>query len=147
MTELNLATCSYKAFRPEMGVPVRSSCGANRYFRWPIENGSATAPWSIFRHEDRYPTEAVQRDRYLRQLDETADKIRAQLGEIQAKYPGQTLVLLCYEDVHAGKACHRRWFADWIAERFQVEIPEISPAPVSKQAAAASKLIRSPKLF
>jgi hypothetical protein len=51
------------------------------------------------------------------------DEIRAKLEELAGDRPG--VVLLCFEDVHAGEACHRRVFADWWREQTGEEVPEL----------------------
>jgi hypothetical protein len=39
--------------------------------------------------------------------------VGAKLEGISAQNDGADLVLLCFEDVHAGEPCHRRTFGDW----------------------------------
>jgi Protein of unknown function, DUF488 len=51
------------------------------------------------------------------------EAIRAKLEEFAGDAPG--VVLLCFEDVHAGETCHRRVFADWWLERTGEDVPEL----------------------
>jgi hypothetical protein len=43
------------------------------------------------------------------------------------------LVLLCFENVLAGKRCHRRTFADWWYGRMGQRVPELDPEDFGAQ--------------
>jgi hypothetical protein len=54
------------------------------------------------------------------------DEITATLDELRAKHgSSKGVVLLCYEDVHAGEHCHRRTFADWWLEQTGQHVEEL----------------------
>ena len=36
---------------------------------------------------------------------------------------------MCYENVHKGEVCHRRWAADWFLAEHGLIVPEVSPLP------------------
>lgn len=119
-----LRTSRYTGFQPEYGVPVRVTVGAPRWFPYPYEYVPALAPYGILKNAN-LPTLAMRRDAFMRRLDSKRDEMLAALDELAAKYPGVPLVLLCYENVHKGEVCHRRWIADWFRERMSVIVPEI----------------------
>jgi hypothetical protein len=55
-----------------------------------------------------------------------ADQIHADLLRLSAKYPGQRLVMMCYEDVTipGGEMCHRTVAAEWLRAK-GLEVPEL----------------------
>ena len=115
-----LVTGRYAAFRPEHGVPIRSTCGAPKRFRGgPLVFARQLAPWGLLS-----PTisDDEARRRYVARLDDT---IVMFLAGVARAFPGQQLVVLCYENVHAGQHCHRRWFAEWFEGRYGIEVPEL----------------------
>lgn len=124
---MKLATCSYRAFRPEMGVPVRTTVGFARGFKYDHEFASGLAPYGLLKVTD--PIEFHRR--YLDRLDGQAEKIDGQLAEIESRHPGETLVLLCFEDVHdPGQFCHRTSAQGWLMNRYGLDnVPELSTAP------------------
>jgi hypothetical protein len=128
-----LVTCSYAAFRREMGSIVRITLGVPRgvrlpdarygeFTRWP--SISELAPQRAYFHAE--PDEFDRR--YLEQVTAAADTIDVKLRTIE---PGAArLVLACFERRVTGPAdCHRRLASRWLAERYDVEIPELDPAP------------------
>ncbi|MFI9591166.1 hypothetical protein [Nonomuraea sp. NPDC052265] len=121
-----LATSSWKSFDPELGVPIRITVGHPRFVRYPYEKAMSLAPHELFappyKDIDDIPTE---RWVYNKRLVAHQDDILRELTEIAAKYPGRTGVLLCYENVNAGEACHRRWAAEWFHTNYGWEVPEI----------------------
>ena len=60
---------------------------------------------------DKSITDAEAEQLYLRQLDDLGDVVVGDLAIVARQYPGQALIVLCFEDVEAGESCHRRWFA------------------------------------
>lgn len=121
-----LATSRYQDYRPEHGVPIRITVGHPRFFKHKYETAMALAPHELFKPPykgiDDIPTETLV---YNRRLNEHAAEILAQLRAVAARHPGQTGVLLCYEKVNQGEACHRRWFATWAETMWGWNIPEI----------------------
>jgi len=124
-----LATSRYAGFQPEWGVPVRITVGYPRGFRLPFELALALAPYELFRPPykgiDNIPVETLV---YNRRLEAHGAEAYTQLCGIAARNPGRRLVLLCFENVVAGEACHRRWAAEWMAVRWGWNVPEINPA-------------------
>ncbi|QBF46392.1 hypothetical protein [Janibacter limosus] len=123
---MNLATCSYSQFTPDMGVAVGTSIGKHPRFR-EAEQCDPLKPWTVFRKMDDQPL-TVQRARYWRQLDDTEARVAAALQDLTARHPGQRLVLMCWEVLDGTNECHRRWAADWLARR-GLTVPELAPAP------------------
>lgn len=127
---MDLATCSYAQYRPEMGVPVGTSVGKHPKFR-DAEQADPLKPWTTFRKMADAPLEE-QLARYQRQLTESETKVASALQHLQEKYLGERLVLLCWCDlsrVDTGPmGCHRRWAADWLTAR-GMTVPELAPAP------------------
>jgi hypothetical protein len=139
---MRLATSRYQDFTPDMGIPIRITVGKPRFtFTHPLENVPALAPWELFSKQykgiDHVPTErAVYRDR----LESHVEAILASLAKVAARHPGRTGVLLCFENVRGGEECHRRWAADWFAERFGWDVPELDPPAASLTGDAADQL-------
>ena len=111
-----LYTCSYSAWRPEHGLPVRTSLGKPK---WLPEAASWPLLWEITPrgHYFKAPTEVYDAE-YLAQLERYgARRIARRLGEIARSgfaEPAERLVLLCFESPETAEwACHRRTFAAW----------------------------------
>jgi hypothetical protein len=63
---------------------------------------------------------------YLHQLEKLGvEQIADRLERIGREHDGSPLVLLCYEDVHAGEFRHRRVFAGWWEEQTGRVVPEL----------------------
>jgi Protein of unknown function, DUF488 len=65
------------------------------------------------------------REQYLSELDRRLGpdgvlELLAQAVEVHGD-----IVLLCFEDVLVGQACHRRMLADWLEQRSGLVIPEL----------------------
>jgi hypothetical protein len=95
-----------------------------------MEFARSLAPWGI--HGQKLPTEEA-RLRYLARLDARVDEVVAELAAIAARHPecerarshpGQALALLCFEE--PGQVCHRRWIAEFMEVRFDIDIPELA---------------------
>jgi hypothetical protein len=120
-----LATYRYATFRPSMGVPVQTSIGRPKF---PLdyelrEQVRELMPRGLF-GTDLSGDEFTRR--YRERLDKLdLDALRAQFDAISKRNGHKRVVLLCFEDVHAGKHCHRRDFADWYYERTGQRIPEL----------------------
>lgn len=70
-------------------------------------------------------SDADARRRYLDHRDERSTDVLAALADIANEHPGRPLVVLCFEDVHAGQSCHRTWFAEWMADRLGIAVEEV----------------------
>ena len=117
--------------------------GRPRFVRYQYLTIKALAPWELMRGPlkdiDSIPIETrVYRER----LRVHEDEILAALHEIASVHPGAPAVLMCFEDVN-GKdgpdGCHRRWFAQWAAERYGWDIPEL-PNPGSAAGGPATPI-------
>jgi hypothetical protein len=114
-----IATCSYRAWTEEMGVPIRTSVGAPRSFPAPLVEWPTVYPWGTYNLD---LDEATFRRKYRHQLHRTTPKVLAELQELREGYDAP-LVLLCFEP--AGMFCHRMLLAEWLREHLGQEIPEL----------------------
>jgi hypothetical protein len=117
-----LMTGRYQTFRPELGVPVRSTVGAPTW--WPhgdLLHARDATPYGIF---GSGLDDDAARAAYLDRLDRHDEQLVGFLADVARRHRGQPVVVLCFEDVHAGQSCHRRWLADWFQARFGIEVPE-----------------------
>jgi hypothetical protein len=129
---VDLATGRYQSFDSSMGVPVRTTVGKPR---WPLgyelkHEVRELAPYGLMKLNGA-EFEAAYRTK-LERLDRAA--LMERFEAISAQERGRRLVLLCFEDVWAGQACHRRTFAAWFEERTGQAVPEIEPGQNSKKA-------------
>jgi Protein of unknown function, DUF488 len=116
-----IATCSYKGWREEMGVPVRTSVGAPRAFPAPLVEWPVTYPVGLLEVTD--PGEF--RRRYRHRLHSKTPRILAELQELREGYD-QPIVLLCFEDLSKpGAWCHRALLGEWISQKTGEEVPEL----------------------
>jgi hypothetical protein len=64
---------------------------------------------------------AMYGDRLAQHNDEAIRK----LAEVAKRHGVRRLVLLCFEDVHAGEECHRRRSTEWFEQRHGLVVPEL----------------------
>lgn len=127
-----VVTCSWSAYRREMGTCVRISLGVPRGLHLPDPRYTERTHWPYVaqlapRRSYFYePTEVFSR-MYLDQLGRLADEIDRALLAIPSE--SSCLVLCCFERRITGPECHRRLAARWLAERYDVEVPELDAAP------------------
>ncbi|WP_228980157.1 DUF488 family protein [Streptomyces sp. DH12] len=146
---LDLATGRYQDWREEAGVPIGITVGRPRFVRYRYIQIQALAPWELMRPPlkgiDDIP---IERRVYRQRLTRHEAEILAALREVARSYPTLPGVLLCYEKVNQGEACHRRWAAEWFLERYGWEVPEL-PDPQSATAPRARKpkMPEPPTLF
>jgi hypothetical protein len=120
---VEIATGRYSTFDASMGVPVAITVGRPKFpLRYEIEHEMRRlAPWGLLKLDG---DEFVQAYRSrLERLDLAA--FVAKFEAISARHGGRRVVLLCYENVHAGQLCHRRVFAEWFEERTAQAVPEV----------------------
>lgn len=135
--ELNLATCSYKAFDPSMGVPVRTSVGYPRFWRKTapaLEYVPELAPFGKVDGVDlrKIDDRAVFDVHYRARLAANGVTIVEKVVDLSRGREGIPLVFLCYEDVHDPTTfCHRTTAGLWLHEQLGLDVPELSPAPHS----------------
>jgi hypothetical protein len=119
-------TGRYQSWKPGDGVPVRSTVGYPRFWRHgPLWHATEITPYGVF---GKGLDNDTARAAYRRRLDRHAGAILASLGEITRTHRGQRVVVLCFEDVHAGQVCHRRWFAEWFEEHYGIAVAELPAA-------------------
>lgn len=127
---IEVATCSYGEFRPEMGYPIRTSRGAPKWFTYPYLSWENVFPsYSMLQLEfDEY------RPRYLAMLEKHgADKLRGDLEFMSAEYAKandgevRPLALCCYEKLSKGPSnwCHRTLLGSWIQQNLGVGVVEL----------------------
>lgn len=126
-----LATCSFTGYTRDMGTPVRIALGAPRFIKLPnpayYPDGrskwlyvSELAPGREYLKAG--PGEFVRH--YTEHLHRNAAQILAKLRAIPS--PENKLVLLCFEKhIARSSDCHRRVFAEWAAEHWGIEVPEL----------------------
>jgi hypothetical protein len=124
---MQLATCSYAAYKPEFGTPVRITLGSPRRpeptgrEQWLFVAELAPRGWYFKAGPARFDA------CFTAQLDRHGDLIEEKLGWL-ADRCDLPLVLLCYERrvSVSGRDCHRllvgRW---WTARHPGQEVPEL----------------------
>jgi hypothetical protein len=118
-----IVTTRYHSWKPTDGVPVRSTVGEPKFWRGPqLVDGRVLAPFGLL--DPTMPDDEARR-RYVARLDGNADRIVGTLAEVARSHGGRQLCVLCFENVHAGEVCHRRWFARWFEDCYGVPVPEL----------------------
>jgi hypothetical protein len=122
-TVVDLATCSYKEFRPSMGLGVRTSIGTPRWIKrdepWPYVPELAPQRSYLRLPEPEFD------GAYLAQLGSYGvARIREQLDQLAAEHQADRLVLLCFERLTEAD-CHRRLFASWWLLTTGQRVPEL----------------------
>jgi hypothetical protein len=118
-----LLTGRYQNWRPEHGVAVRSTVGTPKFWRHgELIHARAITPYGVF--GSGLDVDAA-RSAYVARLEARAQSVVAFLAAVARQHPGQPVVVLCFDNVHAGESCHRRWFAGWFEDRFGIAVPEL----------------------
>jgi hypothetical protein len=118
-----LVTTRYASWKPGLGVPIRTTVGAPRFWRHgPLVFVKELAPFGIFGED--LPADVARR-RYRERLEAKTEQFVPALADIARRHPGERQCVLCFEDVQAGQTCHRRWFAEWFEEQFGIGVPEL----------------------
>lgn len=124
---MEIATCSYAAFMPTMGTPIRISLGGPRRpeptgrERWLYVAELAPAGWYLNAGPDDFTRH------YTAQLDLKTDDIETKLGLLADEFG--PLVLCCWERQITGPECHRRLFSQWYEARHPGQsVPELDGA-------------------
>ncbi|AYD87404.1 hypothetical protein SEA_VALENTINIPUFF_111 [Microbacterium phage ValentiniPuff] len=124
-----LATYRFTGFKPWMGVPVSIAIGPPRWMPG-IDKIRALAPYGV----KDIPDDDDFRVAYAARLDEHEDEIQRELLRLSKKWPGQRLVLMCWEDLTKPdvEMCHRTEAAIWLRKRgLTIEEIDVSDAPPS----------------
>lgn len=130
---IEIATVNYHAYRPEMGLAVRTSIGAPRFFTHkPMPCWDAVYPqyhWLKLPYDD-------YRGRYLAKLDTYGvDNLRADIDTLadicRNESEVQRLCLCCYENLSKpGAWCHRTMLATYLEQHLEVTVTELGALPV-----------------
>lgn len=130
VSDIEIATCSFGEFRPEMGYPIRTSIGAPKWFSHPYMNWDNVFPKRYFlslEYDDYRP-------RYMEMLHKHGvEKLRGDLEFMSEEYAKvndgevRPLVLLCYEKLSKGPAnwCHRTMIAEYLETDFGTNVVEL----------------------
>lgn len=106
-----LHTCSWRAYRPGLGQPVRTSLGKPR---WLLPEAAAfPVCWEITPrgHFFNAPAEAFE-DAFIDQLERYGTRrIARRLAAISRETGAETLLLACFEPLPS--QCHRGLMARW----------------------------------
>lgn len=57
--------------------------------------------------------------------------IAALLKKAEEQFPGKNIILCCWENVHKGEACHRRWLAEWLKENGGMDLQEAADSTMN----------------
>jgi uncharacterized protein (DUF488 family) len=115
-----LFTSSYRAWCPELGVPVRTSLGVPRWMTAPLVDWPAVYPYGLFGKD---LDEATFTTKYRARLHRQGRHILAELQDLREAYGD--LVLLCFEP--ADRFCHRRVLSTWLEEKLGEPVEEVMP--------------------
>jgi Protein of unknown function, DUF488 len=110
-------TASYRAWTPNLGVPVRTSLGVPRWFQAPLLELPSTFPFGLFGKD---LDEATFTRKYRARLWRQRPRVLRELAELREGYGD--VCLLCFEP--AGTFCHRVVLAGWLAEQLGEEVVE-----------------------
>jgi hypothetical protein len=129
VSEFGIATCSFKAFTPDMGSPVRITRYPPRWkLAYPIRHyirvlAPSQAEWDLRDTEEAFSSAYLARMEAIGP-EEVIALVRTAVGNGIG-------VLLCYEDIWNAevpdRACHRRLLARWLETRASLMIPELAP--------------------
>lgn len=135
---MNIATCSYTEFRPEMGVPVRFTVSAPRW-NLPYQPAGWARLISPTRSMLHLPGDAYTRQYFALLNAAGVDAIRAELTALAGG--ADRVVLLCYERLnetsktdHSPLWCHRSLFAHHWRQQTGEVVPELGKLPASGMA-------------
>ena len=121
-----LYTCAYRAFDPEMGLPIQTSNGRPKYplaysLTWKIPE--IMPNWNLVKQYGRLGPQGFN-DAYMRDLDKVgAESFHQLFGQLAAKTGKSNLVIMCFEKHVAD--CHRGAFAEWWLRETGEEVPEL----------------------
>ena|SRR5450759_720860 len=123
--------------------------------RWPLsyklaENARIFAPDRKDLFHSGLP-KPIWRSRYIEQIEkDLGDNALAYLQQLDTKYSSHGPVLLCFEDLRKpGLWCHRTFLAEWLNERFKLnvtEIEEIAHSNCKAEALRAAEQLQFPLL-
>lgn len=130
MSLIEIATCSFGEYRPEMGYPVKTSIGSPKWFAFPYMSWENVFPrYSML----KLPFEDYRR-KYLQMLHiHGKEKLRGDIeymAEEYAKANGgemRPLVMLCFEKLSKGpdQWCHRTLLAGHLTKHLGFDVVEL----------------------
>lgn len=129
---MELFTCNYASYKPEMGVPVKISNGHPSWITYPLHAAlPALYPdWSLVRSLKNGLPHAEFAQIYREGLDQLSiTDIYDGLHMIAHHYGDEHLVLLCYESLKGDAICHRTVFGQWWTERTGELVVELTTQP------------------
>lgn len=136
-----VATCSYTAYRPKMGLPIRASLGGPRWWKGGIPKHQVMleiAPGRSYFNEE---SDQVFERMFRAQLDGFGVEYLIGrfnlIGETVGLQYGSVLVPMCFEKLTSwdDKKCHRAMFRHWWLEQTgeilnELGLPPDTPPPV-----------------
>ena len=135
---IELATCSWRKYRPEQGLAVRITLGKPpAWFRHEHEEIRLLAPPPrVFRLDDW--GEFIRA--YTQHLEAVGvDRLRRVFDGLSQRHDGARLVLLCFES--DPRDCHRALFSSFWQRETGQEVPELgSPSPRGTRTRSAPRL-------
>jgi hypothetical protein len=126
---VQLFTCRYQRFQPDMGLPVRATVGYPRFVRYELAGHARLI-------SPTWPMLTLDYDTYLSRYrlllgEAGVDAIRGELEAIADDCADPRLVLLCFEDLSQPDTwCHRRMFAEWWTQQTGEPVPELAEPPI-----------------
>ena len=118
-----LRTGYYGGYRPEYGVPVRTSVGSPRWWKGELEHIRRVSPYGVFGQAEGAEYERL----YIAKLDTLdAGSLAQRFAEISARHDNRPLVLCCFEKDPAD--CHRSILARWLEAHGFGRVPEAQPS-------------------
>jgi hypothetical protein len=121
-----LKTCCYSHYRPDMGVPLQTSLGTPKWVSYGLVKFMPIAPSGYMLNKSHSEYQAL----YLDRLDRYSQEVELGFRNVADLYPGQDLVILCFENLSRPNAwCHRTMFAKWWEGRTGEQVVEVGPHP------------------
>jgi hypothetical protein len=115
-------TASYRAWTPNLGVPVRTSLGVPRWFSAPLLELPSAFPYGLFGKD---LDEATFTRKYRARLWRQRPRVLRELAELREGYGD--VCLLCFEG--PDRFCHRRVLGAWLSEQLGEPVEEVRPTP------------------
>ncbi|MBT3167986.1 hypothetical protein HTV80_33595 [Streptomyces sp. Vc74B-19] len=131
---MDLATCTYQEFTPDMGAPIRTTAGFPRFpLGYELAGHARLITPTRELLAQNLPRDAYEFS-YRRLLNgHGIQRIYAELAALSARAGGARLVLLCFDRLDKLKPadawCHRTMVATWWLEQTGEEIPELGALP------------------
>ncbi|MGA5599604.1 hypothetical protein ACPCUF_00960 [Streptomyces griseoincarnatus] len=131
---MDLATCTYQEFTPDMGAPIRTTAGHPRFpLGYELAGHARLITPTRELLVQNLPRDAYEFS-YRRLLAAHGiQRIYAELAALSARAGGARLVLLCFDRLDKLKPadawCHRTMWATWWLEQTGEKVPELGALP------------------